>query len=116
MWQVSVQDILNFMSLSLIDPDKLWFERFPRRQTHIRNPVGDECHAQFLSLGEHKLHRRRIILWKVPDNSRLGAGTIQKIPMLLFADETVEDEDSVLLPIVDEVMKDAADRYGIPRG
>ena len=101
------------MSLSLIDPDKLWFQRFPRRETHIREPIGNECNAQFLSLGDHNRDRRRIILWKVPMESRMAAGSIQKIPFLLFADETVEDEDRILMPILAEIMEKAAERYGL---
>ena len=101
------------MSLSLIDPDKLWFQRFPRRQSHIRNPIGDEMEAAFLSLGPHQADRRRILLWKVPMESRMAAGSIQKVCFLAFSDETIEDEDHVLMPILAEIMNQAADRYGL---
>jgi hypothetical protein len=36
-----------------------------------------------------------------------------KIPFLLFADETVEDRDDVLLPILSEIMQTAAQQYGM---
>jgi hypothetical protein len=38
-----------------------------------------------------------------------------KIPFLLFADETVEDTDEVLLPLVHQIMVDAAKEHGMVR-
>jgi hypothetical protein len=66
-----------------------------------------ECEREFLSLGAHERDRRRLLLWCDPD------GRILKIPFLLFADETVEDRDDILLPIIDEIMRDAARKQGM---
>jgi hypothetical protein len=108
-------------SLKVIDPDAQFFIDHPDRYSHIRQPkkvfgrtpqravhVVDECYGEFASLGEHNKSRRRIILWRVPpDHPRFnpGAPQILKIPFLLNADETVEDRDDILLPIIDELFK-----------
>src|SRR5580700_11002732 len=89
------------------DPDSQWFHSYPDRQSHIRNPIKilmtdkqrgthyvDELAGEFWSLGDHNKDRRRILLLKVP--------------FLLFGDESVEDTDAVLLPILHEIMTDAA--------
>jgi hypothetical protein len=107
-----------------MDMDSEFFARHPDRYAHIRKPglelgrnqqrwIGyvDECDNEFRTLGEHKRDRRRIILWRVPrDNCYYDPDKPQilKIPFLLFGDETVEDTDEVLLPIVHEIMVDAA--------
>jgi hypothetical protein len=91
--------------------DTGFFTRFPTRRTHIRKPFGEECTAEFRTLGEHKRDRRRILLWRVPETNpwfeRLKQ-PILKIPFLLFSQETVEDEDAILLPIIHEIMCEAA--------
>ncbi len=105
------------------DPDAQFFVDHPDRKTHIRAPRKvlttdvqravrylDECELQFRSLGAHDRKRRRILLTRVdfvgdplPDNR------VFKIPFLAFADETIEDRDDVLLPIVNDIMlKEAA--------
>jgi hypothetical protein len=102
------------------DPDAQWFAEHLDRRAHIRNPVKllhidkqrhtfyvDECLTEFESLGAHNKNRRRILLWKVPhDNPYYLADRppILKIPMLAFADETIEDTDAVLLPIIHDLM------------
>src|SRR5271166_3987775 len=107
-----------------VDPDARWFSLHLDRQSHIRRPrqvlgkdrqrrVGyiDECYLEFRSLGDHRQDRRRIILWKVPrDNYFFNPDKPQilKIPFLLFSDETVEDTDEILLPIIHELMIDEA--------
>lgn len=101
--------------------DEQFFAQFPDRQARIRAPLhhieinrqraailGGECEAEFSRLGPHKKERRRIILYRVPrDNPYYDPEKPQilKIPMLLFADETVEDRDDVLLPIIHDLMK-----------
>jgi hypothetical protein len=47
------------------------------------------------------------MLWKLPDDAPLGAGKIADVPFLLFSDETLEDRDDVLLPILNKLMVDA---------
>jgi hypothetical protein len=69
---------------------------------------------EFQSLGPHDKDRRRIIAVR---SDHRGAqmkyqekNTILKIPFLLFSDETVEDRDDILLPIVYEIMAGAAEQ------
>lgn len=105
------------------DPDAQWFADHRDRTAHIRNPVKvlftdkqrathyvDECHNEFLSLGYHEKNRRRILLWKVPPDNpyyRADKPPILKIPFLAFSDETIEDTDEILLPILHEIMLNA---------
>ena len=113
----------------MIDPDAQWFNEHPDRFAHIRTPmltlgknkqrwVGyqDECEAEFRTLGEHQKHRRRILLWRVPsDNAYYNPDKPQllKIPFLLFSDETVEDTDEVLLPIIHNLMIEEGVKQGM---
>jgi|HubBroStandDraft_4_1064222.scaffolds.fasta_scaffold00027_71 hypothetical protein len=106
------------------DPDSQWFHSYPDRQSHIRNPIKilmtdkqrgthyvDELAGEFWSLGDHNKDRRRILLWKVPPDNPFydpKKPAILKVPFLLFGDESVEDTDAVLLPILHEIMTDAA--------
>jgi hypothetical protein len=109
--------------LRAADPDGQFFVDHPDRYAHIRLPrkvpaitrqravrMVDECEGEFWSLGAHDKSRRRIILWRVPPTNALynpADPQILKIPFLLFADETVEDRDDILLPIVQELMERA---------
>lgn len=96
--------------------DRVWFKERPTRRLRLREPVGEEYRNEFRSLGMHEEHRRRIIV------SRIAAGLAKRhnvdfmrIPFLLYADETVEDTDEVLGPILAEIMGDAAAGYGMKR-
>lgn len=82
------------------DIDAQFFEAHPDRQAHIRNPVGSEYEMEFRTLGDHLASRRRILVWRVHHTKKL-----MKIPFLAFADESIEDTDEVLLPILDGIMK-----------
>ena len=114
------------MTVTLVksDSDGQWFYDHPDRSAHIRKPVRimdvdsishrtafrDESEGEFFSLGDHNKDRRRILLWKVPPDNIFydpKKPAILKIPFLLFADETVEDTDAILLPIVHEIMMNA---------
>jgi hypothetical protein len=102
------------------DPDAQWFKDHLDRQSHIRNPIKilvtdkqrasryvDESEGEFWSLGDHNKDRRRILLWKVPKDNVFydpRKPQILKIPMLAYADESIEDSDAVLLPIIHEIM------------
>jgi hypothetical protein len=106
--------------------DEQFFQMFPQRQTRIRKPGLDlakdkqrsvrylsECELEFRSLGQHDADRRRIILYKLPKDNPMfdpDKPQILKIPFLAFADETIEDLDDVLLPIVAGIMENAARR------
>jgi hypothetical protein len=104
--------------------DEQFFAMFPDRQARIRVPGKqpfkdqqravrylDECELEFRSLGGHDVRRRRLIIWRVPkDNVYFDPEKSQllKIPFLTFSDETIEDTDACLLPILHEIMKQAA--------
>jgi hypothetical protein len=105
----------------LTGPDAQFFAQHRDRQTHIRLPGKqphrdqqravrylDEAELQFRQLGPHDISRRRIIAVKLPADHPTHPNHIMQIPFLLFADETVEDRDDVLLPIVAELMIQAA--------
>lgn len=110
------------------DPDSQFFTQWPDRHAHIRLPrqvlvrtrqratyYEPENEREFRTLGGHDPKRRRIILWRVPaDNPAYDPKQppILKIPFLAFADEEIADRDDVLLPIVHEIMSDAAMKYG----
>lgn len=88
--------------------DKNFFRQHPDRLAHIRLPFRDECAGEFFSLGDHNRTRRRILLCRADAQNRLlPDGKILKIPFLAFADESIEDRDDILLPIVREIMQGA---------
>ena len=107
--------------------DEQWFQMHPDRQARIRLPIqvlvkskqrsvgyAAECWEEFATLGDHDRSRRRIILYRLPkDNPAYDPDKqpILKIPFLAFADETIEDTDEVLLPVIHEIMSDARKRY-----
>ena len=92
------------------DSDAKWFSEHRDRKTRIRDVVGSEKADEFASLGDHDYARRRIIAVRVPQ----GRGwAIMAIPFLAFSDESIEDDDATLLPIVDGIMRRAAEQYGI---
>lgn len=120
------------LGVKATDPDGQFFVDHPDRFSHIRKPrtifvrdqsrsvrAMDECTPEFASLGEHKRDRRRIILWRVPPGHPMFNPMDQqilKIPFLAFADETIEDTDSVLLPIIEQLMWQHAIFYASARG
>lgn len=90
--------------------DALFFIQHPDRYAHIRNPVTAECRGEWWKIGSHDPSRRRILLWRVPrDNPAYNEQRrpLLKIPFLAFSDETIEDTDEVLLPIIHSIMTDA---------
>ena len=104
-----------------MDVDAQFFQQHRDRRARIRLPGREpykdqqravrylsESELQFRSLGPHDVRRRRIIAYKTPADHPTHPNYILKIPFLLLADETVEDTDAVLLPILNEIMKDAA--------
>jgi hypothetical protein len=100
--------------------DARFFLQHPDRQAHIRMPkpqvvinaqrgaaYASEMEAEFRQLGAHKKDRRRILLWRIPeDNPHYDPAKrgILKIPFLAFSDETIEDRDDILLPLLHEIM------------
>lgn len=97
----------------MIHADTIFFEQYRDRQVRIRPPVTGEFADEFRGLGPHKADRRRILAWKVPPGSALGGGMILCVPFLAFADEAIRDDDATLLPILDELMRDAGIQYGM---
>jgi len=109
--------------------DAQFFAAHPDRHARIRLPgrvlakspqravyYRDECEGEFWSLGEHDKTRRRILVWRVPKDSPYYAAQKQPllpIPFLAYADETIEDTDEVLLPLIHEIMLDAAKKQGV---
>lgn len=104
-----------------MDPDQQFFTQHPDRRAHIRLPYKepyrdrqrsvrylDESELQFRSLGPHILNRRRIIAWRTPADHPTHPNAIVKIPFLAFADETIADDDTTLMPIIHQMMLDAA--------
>jgi hypothetical protein len=100
-----------------MDVDAQFFTQHPDRQTRIRLPVKevhrdpqravrylDECELQFRSLGQHDIRRRRIVIYRLSADHPTHPNHLLKIPFVLFADETVEDRDDVLLPLVHQFM------------
>ena len=88
-----------------------FFFDHPDRHAHIRAPFGDEMKGEFWSLGEHQRDRRRVIIYRVPpDNIYYDPKKPQllKIPMLAFSNETIEDRDDILLPIIHDMMVEKA--------
>jgi hypothetical protein len=111
-----------------VDPDVQFFQQHPDRQSRIRSPekrpyinkqrsvmYADEEEVAFRSLGSHNKDRRRILVYKLPSDNPFydpQNPQLMKIPMLAFSDETIEDRDDVLLPIIHRIMTDASARYG----
>jgi len=95
-------------------PDRQARMRLPQKQTHIDGQRAvrylDEQEMAFRQLGPHDVKRRRIIVYKVPADHPEYANHLMQIPFLLFADETIEDRDDVLLSIVHQIMMEAAQR------
>lgn len=96
--------------------DRIFFKQYPDRRLRIRPPIGSEYQAEFRQFGMHEEDRRRVIV------SRIAAGMAKRhnidfmrIPFLLFTDESVEDTDAVLAPILHQIMVDAAEGYGMKR-
>jgi hypothetical protein len=112
-----------------MDEDAQFFKDHPDRYAHIREPKMQlvklpsrqvkyvpEMSGEFWSLGEHNKDRRRILLWRVPESHpayKPNEEQILRIPFLLFSDESIEDTDAVLLPIIHQVMTDAAKKQGV---
>ena len=95
--------------------DRDFFHRHPDRHAHIRLPFRDEAAGEFFSLGDHQRERRRILLWCVPKQSPYYDKVHQpllKIPFLAFSDETIEDTDEILLPIIETIMSEARNSMG----
>ena len=96
--------------------DAQFFQQHPDRQARIRMPEGimtdgtvmQECELDFRELGPHDRDRRRILVWRTPASHPTHPNFMMRIPFLLFADETVEDNDATLLPILSEIMRNAA--------
>ena len=88
--------------------DRIFFKQHADRRLRIRPPIDNEYLTEFRNLGYHELHRRRVIVFKIPPGlSKRHNVDYGRIPFILFADETVEDRDDVLHPILDRIMKEA---------
>jgi hypothetical protein len=94
----------------------VFFSEHRDRKLRIREPIEAEYQREFRGFGMHDESRRRVIVSRVaPNMARRHNIDYMRIPFLLFGDETVEDTDEVLHPILDEIMRDAAAGYGMVR-
>jgi hypothetical protein len=94
--------------------DTNFFADHPDREAHIRKAFQGENEQEFRNLGPHNYDRRRLLLWKVPEDNPYydpRQRPLVKIPFLAFADETIEDTDAILLPILHEIMCNAVRSY-----
>lgn len=88
--------------------DRIFFREHPQRMMRIRLPVETEYLAEFRGFGYHDEHRRRIIVFRIPaGQAKRHNVDFARIPFLMFADETVEDTDEILRPILHEIMMNA---------
>lgn len=103
----------------MMNDDEHWFRLHPSRRSRIRPPVIGEFGAAWQMMGMHNITRRRVLVWRIPANNP-GRGIIpdglMRIPMLAHADETIENEDHTLLPMLDVMMKAAAGQAPTPSG
>ncbi len=91
--------------------DREYFKTYRDRKTHIRKCFMGEYESEFQTLGYHERDRRRILLTRVDyERKPLPDNKVLKVPFLLFGDETVEDRDDILLPILEEIMLTAKAR------
>lgn len=95
--------------------DEGFFRRYPSRTTHIRRAFDHESEGEFWTLGGHERNRRRMLLWRPPPGHpayKQEKCPLLKVPFLAFADETIEDTDAILLPIIAEIMQNARKQHG----
>jgi hypothetical protein len=91
--------------------DRIWFKEHPARKMRLRPPIDDEYETEFRGFGMHAKDRRRIIVFRIST----GAGRrhnvdFARVAFLLFADETVEDTDEIIGPILGQLMREASER------
>ena len=94
-----------------MNDDPVWLRQRPKRQARIRAPAPGEFDQAWRMLGMHNTDRRRVLVWRVPkSNPHRGMvpDGLMRLPFLALADESIEDDDGILLPILDGLMKDAA--------
>jgi hypothetical protein len=61
-------------------------------------------------LGEHRPARRYVLVWRIPADNPGRAmipDGILRVPFLASGDESIADKDSVLLPILAGIMRNA---------
>ena len=107
------------IAVAFDNSDRAFFKEHPDRQAHIRLPYEQESAGEFWSLGDHNRTRRRILLWRVPKGNPYyhpEKAPFLKIPFLAFSDETIEDNDVILLPIIDEIMEGAYIQHSAKAG
>lgn len=78
----------------------------------IRSAREGEYRGEFASLGPHNADRRRVLCWRADPQPGFSRGMVLKTPFLLFGDEEVANEDSILLPILRDIMEEAKRAHG----
>ncbi len=92
--------------------DTLFFQKHRGRHARIRKPFGNEAEDDYRQLGYHDPARRRMLVWKVPQDGPFP-GRLIPVPIITGFDESIEDDDAILLPMLAEIMNDAAKELGI---
>jgi hypothetical protein len=92
--------------------DTRFFATHRGRQARIRMPFGNEAEDDYRQLGPHDPARRRMLVWKVPQDGPFP-GRLISVPIVAGFDESIEDDDATLLPMLHEIMSDAAKELGI---
>lgn len=92
--------------------DTRFFAMHRGRHARIRLPFGSEAEDDYRQLGPHDPARRRMLVWKVPQDGPFS-GRLISVPIVAGFDETIEDDDATLLPMLHEIMSDAAKELGI---
>lgn len=89
--------------------DECFFADWPDRKIRIRRTLDDkEFQREFRTLGLHQQARRRVIVARVaPHVAKIYGRELIAIPFLAGIDEEIADRDDILLPILDEIMRDA---------
>jgi hypothetical protein len=104
------------LAVAFDNSDKMFFEHHPERQAHIRLPFAGESSGEFFAIDEHNRTQRRILLWRIPRDSPYydqAKQPLLKIPFLAFLEETIDDTDDVLLPIIAQIMQETSQRQGV---
>lgn len=87
--------------------DRAFFKEHGDRKLRIRLPIDVKYQQEFRGFGPHPEGRRRVIVARIAGMAKRHNIDFMRIPFLLFADETVEDRDDILAPILDQIMRDA---------
>lgn len=105
MTEVTLSYGFPVLPIEAIWADRAFFAEHPDRKLRIRTPILTEYEREFQTMGLHQKSRERVIVTRVtPDISRSYGFDFMRIPLLQAADETIEDRDDILAPVLKELM------------